>query len=57
MPTLPIVPQDPIVLDTARVHSKTPAQVPLRHLMQHKIIVFPKSITEKRIQENFNVFK
>ncbi len=47
--------EDPAVIDIARAHSKTPAQVLLRHLIQLDVIVIPKSISEKRIQENFNV--
>ena len=47
--------EDPAVIDIARAHSKTPAQVLLRHLIQQDVIVIPKSIFEKRIQENVNV--
>ena len=47
--------QDTIVMEIARAHSKTPAQVLLRHLIQQGVIVIPKSVTERRIKENFQV--
>ena len=57
MPELPIVLKDSTVLDIARTHSKTPAQVLLRHLIQQDVIVIPKSVSQKRIQENFQVLR
>ncbi|XP_049770528.1 aldo-keto reductase family 1 member B1-like [Schistocerca cancellata] len=47
---------DPVVVDIAQRHGKTPAQVLLRHLMQHRIVVIPKSVKPERIQQNFDVF-
>lgn len=55
IPDLPIVLKDSTVQEIARTHSKTPAQVLLRHLMQQDVIVIPKSVSQKRIQENFQV--
>ena len=55
MPELPIVLNDSAVLEIARAHSKTPAQVLLRHLIQQDVIVIPKSVSQKRIQENVQV--
>ena len=49
--------EDPVVLDIARSHSKTPAQILLRHLMQQNIVVIPKSVSKNRIQENFGVIR
>ena len=43
-------------MEMARAHGKTPAQVLLKHLMQQQVVVIPKSVNAKRIQENFNVF-
>nr|CAX77276.1 aldo-keto reductase family 1, member B4 (aldose reductase) [Schistosoma japonicum] len=47
---------EPWVLEIAHRHKKTPAQVLLRYLLQRKLIVVPKSVTFKRIEENFQVF-
>ncbi|CAI5441680.1 unnamed protein product [Caenorhabditis angaria] len=40
----------------AKTHGKTAAQVTLRWFIEHGIIVIPKSISENRIKENFNIF-
>ncbi|XP_047100618.1 1,5-anhydro-D-fructose reductase-like [Schistocerca piceifrons] len=47
---------DPTVVDIAQRHGKTPAQVLLRHLVQHGIVVIPKSVNPERIRQNFDVF-
>ncbi|XP_063222721.1 1,5-anhydro-D-fructose reductase-like [Bacillus rossius redtenbacheri] len=46
---------DPTVLHIARKHSKTPAQVLLRHTVQRGIAVIPKSSDATRIRENLQV--
>ncbi|MFA6707188.1 MAG: aldo/keto reductase [Sphaerochaetaceae bacterium] len=46
----------PVLLDIAKHHKKTPAQVVLRWHIQHEIVVIPKSIHEQRIIENSLVF-
>lgn len=51
---LPKLLEDQLVLKIAKAHAKTPAQVLLRHLAQQGVIVIPKSVTKKRIEENFN---
>ncbi|NMO91958.1 aldo/keto reductase [Actinomycetospora sp. TBRC 11914] len=40
----------------AQAHGKTPAQVTLRWHIQLGNIIFPKSVTESRIRENFDIF-
>jgi 2,5-diketo-D-gluconate reductase A len=47
---------DPALAEIAAAHGKTPAQVVLRWHIQHDRIVFPKSVTPARIQENFELF-
>lgn len=47
---------DETVLDVAKARGKTAAQVVLRWHVQRGSIVFPKSVTPQRIQENFDLF-
>lgn len=47
---------DPTIVTIAKAHGKTPAQVVLRWHIQHGSIVFPKSVTQSRMQENFEIF-
>ena len=47
---------DPTVVDIAEQVGRTPAQVVLRWHVQRGDIVFPKSTTPKRIEENFQIF-
>jgi 2,5-diketo-D-gluconate reductase A len=47
---------DPVVTRIAESTGKTPAQVVLRWHIQRGDIVFPKSVTPMRIEENFNLF-
>ncbi|KAI6181189.1 Aldo-ket-red domain-containing protein [Aphelenchoides besseyi] len=42
--------------ELAKKYNKTPAQILLRHLIQQKISVIPKSSNPKRVEENFNIF-
>lgn len=45
------------VLDIARAHGRTPAQVVLRwHMQQPGVVAVPKSATPRRIAENLDVF-
>jgi 2,5-diketo-D-gluconate reductase A len=48
--------RDPTLLDLARAHGRTPAQVVLRWHIQLGNIVFPKSSRPERMRENINVF-
>ncbi len=47
---------DPVVTKIAEAAGKSPAQVVLRWHVQRGDIVFPKSVTPKRIEENFALF-
>ncbi|CAM5408305.1 Aldo/keto reductase OS=Streptomyces alboniger OX=132473 GN=CP975_30515 PE=4 SV=1 [Streptomyces alboniger] len=47
---------DPVITRIAERLGKTPAQVTLRWHLQRGDIVFPKSATRKRIEENFDLF-
>ena len=47
---------DPVITGIAEVVGRTPAQVVLRWHIQRGDIVFPKSVTPKRIQENYALF-
>ncbi len=44
------------ILELARKHGKSPAQVTLRWHLQHGLIVIPKSVTPARIRENIDAF-
>jgi 2,5-diketo-D-gluconate reductase A len=47
---------DPVIIEIAEAHSKTPAQAIIRWHLQLGNVVIPKSVTPKRIEENFDVF-
>ncbi len=40
----------------AKKHGKTPAQITLRWLLQHDLVVIPKASTKKHAEENFQLF-
>ena len=48
--------ENPDLIEIAKAHGKTTAQIALRFLMQSGVVVIPKSIHEERIKENFDVF-
>lgn len=47
---------DPTIAEIATAHGKTPSQVTLRWHVQRGDIVFPKSMHEARMRENFEIF-
>jgi 2,5-diketo-D-gluconate reductase A len=47
---------DPVIRSVAERAGKTPAQVVLRWHLQRGDIVFPKSVTPKRVKENIGIF-
>jgi len=47
---------DPVVERIAKAIDKTPAQVVLRWHIQRGDVIFPKSVTPSRVQENFELF-
>ena len=47
---------DPVITGVAEQVSRTPAQVVLRWHIQRDGVVFPKSTTPSRIEENFSIF-
>jgi 2,5-diketo-D-gluconate reductase A len=47
---------DPVVTEIAGQIERTPAQVVLRWHIQRSSIVFPKSVTPKRIEQNLRLF-
>jgi 2,5-diketo-D-gluconate reductase A len=48
--------EDPIVVEIAARHGRSPAQVVIRWHLDSGLIVIPKSVTPSRIVENFQVF-
>ncbi|MET0789535.1 MAG: aldo/keto reductase, partial [Cellulomonas sp.] len=47
---------DPVVVRVAERYGRTPAQVVLRWHVQRGDVVFPKSVTRSRMEENFALF-
>ena len=48
--------ENPVLLEIAKAHGKSAAQVALRFLMQSDAVVIPKSVHEERIKENLDLF-
>jgi diketogulonate reductase-like aldo/keto reductase len=47
---------DPTIVEIAEEHERTPGQVVIRWHLQLGNVVFPKSVTQERIEQNFDVF-
>jgi 2,5-diketo-D-gluconate reductase A len=50
------VSDDPVIAEIGEQHGKSPAQVALRWHIQRGDVVFPKSVTRSRVEENFAIF-
>jgi 2,5-diketo-D-gluconate reductase A len=48
--------EDPVIVEVAQEHGRTPAQAIIRWHLQLGNVVIPKSVTTSRIAENFDVF-
>ncbi|XP_020843250.1 aldo-keto reductase family 1 member A1 [Phascolarctos cinereus] len=55
-PSEPVLLEEPVVLELAKKHGKSPAQILLRWQVQRKVSCIPKSINPSRILENLQVF-
>lgn len=53
--TVPSILENPVVLKIGEKYKKSPAQIALQFLIQQGIVVIPKSVNEKRVEENFKV--
>ncbi len=51
-----VVLEEPVLVEIAEAHGRTPAQVTLRWHLQLGNVVIPKSGTPERIRENFDLF-
>lgn len=47
---------DPVITEIAAAHDRTPGQIVLRWHVQLGNVVFPKSLTPSRIEENIDIF-
>src|SRR3954471_20483523 len=48
--------KDPVITEIASAHDRSPGQVVLRWHLQLGNVVFPKSITPSRLEENIDIF-
>lgn len=48
--------EDPVVVEIAQKHGKSPAQIIISWHLQNGLVVIPKSVHKERIEENFDVF-
>ena len=47
---------DPVITEIAAAHNRTPGQIVLRWHVELGNVVFPKSMTPSRIEENIDIF-
>uniref|UniRef100_A0AAQ5ZLY7 NADP-dependent oxidoreductase domain-containing protein n=1 Tax=Amphiprion ocellaris TaxID=80972 RepID=A0AAQ5ZLY7_AMPOC len=55
-PDEPVLLQESVIAALAEKYKKSPAQIILRWQTQRGVVTIPKSVTESRIKENFQVF-
>ena len=48
--------ENEVISNLAQQYGKTPAQIVLRWHVQHGFVVIPKSVNQKRLQENIDLF-
>ncbi|KFO18952.1 aldo-keto reductase family 1 member C4 [Fukomys damarensis] len=53
----PVLLEDPVLCALAKKHQRSPALIALRYQLQRGVVVLAKSFSEKRIQENMQVFE
>jgi diketogulonate reductase-like aldo/keto reductase len=47
---------NPVILEIAKKHNKTYVQIMLRFLIEHGLVILPKSVNKTRVFENINLF-
>ncbi|XP_065556413.1 aldo-keto reductase family 1 member B1-like isoform X1 [Artemia franciscana] len=55
-PDDPKLMEDPKLVELAKKHGKSPAQVLLRYQVQRGVIAIPKSVHKERLAQNINIF-
>lgn len=53
---LPEIQEEPKMVEIAKKHGKTPAQIAIKFVLQRGMIAIPKSSNAARIQQNFELF-
>ncbi|MEK7615959.1 MAG: aldo/keto reductase [Patescibacteria group bacterium] len=53
---MPVIAEDPVIMDIAKRHRKSPTQIMIRWAIQRNTIPIPKSLDPVHIKENIDVF-
>ena len=53
---MPVIAEDPVIMDIAKRHSKTTTQIMLRWAIQRNTVPIPKSLNPDHLKENIDVF-